>query len=318
MGLMSKIEDLIDKGTMLHERFRVKERIGQGGFGQVYRGLDLQKNGEPVAIKTEMRMTRSASHDPRRLIIEKDVLVRLRGKRHIPVVYASGKCDNGCPYVVMQFLSDNLDSLRSKRENRRFSLSTTVRATQQVLMGLEYLHREGFIHRDLKPGNTCIGKLDPRTVYIIDFGMCRRFYYPDKGKWRKPRSRCHFRGTYRYASLRTHQKVETGPSDDLECWVYSFVEIGIKSLPWCNTSDYDSITFMKKDTSISELCGQAPKSVRRFARMVFETPFNQFPDYVALHHALRKSLPSDHEYVRKYDWEMDGNDGDAVSDKSYK
>ncbi|CAD5230554.1 unnamed protein product [Bursaphelenchus xylophilus] len=313
MGQMSKIGDLIERNTMLQERFRVMERVGQGGFGQVYRGIDLQRAGDPVAIKTEMRMHRYAQHDPRRLIIEKDVLVRLRGKRHIPNVYASGKCENGCPYVVMQFLGNNLDSLRCSRETRRFSMSTTIRASQQVLMGLEYLHRQGFVHRDMKPGNTCIGKKDPRTVYIIDFGMCRRFYYPEKGVWRKPRTRAHFRGTYRYASVRTHLKKETGPADDLESWIYSFVEMGVKSVPWCNSGEEET-TAMKKNIPLKELCRGAPNGFLKFAKLVFATPFDTFPNYQALHQALRSALISDHEYVRKYDWEMDGNDIDAMSE----
>lgn len=94
-------------------------------------------------------------------------------QRHIPNLMASGKAENGCPFIVMQILGANLDSLRGKRPRRRFTLSTTVRASHQVVLGLEYLHLQGFIHRDLKPGNTCIGRTEPRTVYLIDFGGCK-------------------------------------------------------------------------------------------------------------------------------------------------
>lgn len=81
---MSKLGDLLEPDTLLHERFKVLQRIGEGGFGQVYLGVDIFRNGEQVAIKTEMRHSSKASHDPRRLIIEKDVLVRLRGKVPYP------------------------------------------------------------------------------------------------------------------------------------------------------------------------------------------------------------------------------------------
>jgi len=67
-------------------------------------------------------------------------------------------------------------------------------------------------------GNFAIGRpedKDHRTIYVLDFGMCRKYRTP-KGELRYPRQQCEFRGTVRYASLNCHNGKEMGRMDDLE------------------------------------------------------------------------------------------------------
>ena len=110
--------------------------IGQGSFGQIFRGSDTAKDNRNVAIKVEPKYCNDQSNDPRRLVIECKVLVEIRGKRHIPLMYASGKSASGNPFIVMQYLGDNLTTLRKQRPQQKFSKSTSFRVAQQVIIWL--------------------------------------------------------------------------------------------------------------------------------------------------------------------------------------
>ncbi|KAI6195874.1 hypothetical protein M3Y94_01040600 [Aphelenchoides besseyi] len=242
---MDKIGDLIPTDDLLRRRYYVIRRLDQGTYGQVFLGRKVCGTQHMVAVKAERRFGKFTDFDPRRLVIEQKVLILLRGKPHIPVIYASGKSKKKRPYIVMSLLGSSLWDLQREQADNCLSLHTTIRASQQVLCGLQYLHEVGYVHRDLKPNNTCVGKKDPQTVYIIDFGMCRRFVLPN-GKKRPPRKRPEIRCTYRYASIRMHERVECGPSDDIQCWLYAIVELHKDKLPWKLLDDCEEIFKMKK------------------------------------------------------------------------
>ncbi|KAI6227744.1 Protein kinase domain-containing protein [Aphelenchoides fujianensis] len=316
MGKLAKIPDLLPPNSLLHNRFLVVKRLGSGGFGQasvplsVFRGRDLGRK-KFVAIKSEIRFRNPNDGDPRRLIIEQKVLIALRGKRHIPLIFASGKSETSNPYIVMMLLGETLDDLRTKRESRRFSLSTTIRASQQLLVGLEYLHNAGFIHRDLKPCNACVGNKDPRSVYIIDFGMCRQIVID--GQRRPARRKAHFRGTYRYASARMHAKKECGPADDVISWLYSMIEMHVGVLPWAQVGDHMRIHSIKKEIPLGVLCRGMPPPFEASCEYVIALAADEPVDYDRVHTLWRSCLSSVAEYTRRFDWEESDEGIDALS-----
>lgn len=91
-----------------------------------------------------------------------------------------------------------------------------------MLTGLRHLHEAGYLHRDVKPGNCCIGYYNQSEVYVLDFGMTRPFRNAD-GTIRTAREYAGFRGTVRYASPNVHKRLETGPGDDLVSLLYAIV-----------------------------------------------------------------------------------------------
>ena len=100
----------------------------------------------------------------------------------------------------------------------------------------------GYLHRDVKPGNYTIGRVElneQRKVYILDFGMCRKFTN-DQGIIRKPRAAAGFRGTVRYAPISCHMQRELCRKDDVEVWVYMQVELTTGNLPWKNVQDMNA------------------------------------------------------------------------------
>lgn len=72
----------------------------------------------------------------------------------------------------------NLWDLRVERRQQRFTLNTALKAAEQCLECIEHLHKIGFLHRDIKPGNFAIGRPENNehhTIFMLDFGLCRQF-----------------------------------------------------------------------------------------------------------------------------------------------
>lgn len=143
------------------------KKIGGGGFGEIYEGLDLITR-EQVALKVE-----SARQPKQVLKMEVAVLKKLQGKEHICRYGESSRICRvvtnvrvisdrfiGCGrndrfnYVVMQLQGRNLAELRRAQPRAAFSLSTTLRLGLQILKAIESIHSVGFLHRDIKPVST--------------------------------------------------------------------------------------------------------------------------------------------------------------------
>lgn len=79
----------------------------------------------------------------------------------------------------------------------------------------------------------CVGRApnDLRSLYILDWGLCRRFMN-DQGKIHRPRVRAAFRGTPRYASANALNDIDQGRVDDMWSWMFTIVELTAGRLPW--------------------------------------------------------------------------------------
>lgn len=105
--------------------------------------------------------------------------------------------------MVMEALGPSLDSLHEFC-GREFSEVTLALVGIQCVRRLEWIHSKGFIHRDIKPENFLIGsKAKEDTIFIIDFGLAKRFIDPKSGQhiaFKKHRGNF---GTLRFCSLRS-------------------------------------------------------------------------------------------------------------------
>uniref|UniRef100_A0A1I7T3M3 Protein kinase domain-containing protein n=1 Tax=Caenorhabditis tropicalis TaxID=1561998 RepID=A0A1I7T3M3_9PELO len=232
----------LDRNTLLgkNETFMIVKLIAGGGFGQVFSAVNLETN-EEVAVKVE----RATSNDSQRMILESRVLDDMLGVKYFPTVYYIGPHQN-YNYIVMQMLGRNLGDIRKLLPNRKISIHSAIRIGIQIVDALSLLHSKGWLHRDLKPTNCCLG-LDEkrRTVYLVDFGMSRK-YRNDDGSLRESRHYCGFRGTTRYCSYRMHDRREQGPVDDLWCLYYSMAELIEGFLPWKDVESPDEMAMTKK------------------------------------------------------------------------
>jgi serine/threonine-protein kinase len=159
---------------ILADRYRVDEVIGQGGMAQVHRGYDLTL-GREVAIKIlDPELARDTTFRTR-FRMEAQAASRMSHPSIVRVFdagdpgSASGARAGDEPYIVMELVHGTL--LKDIIAKGPVSVADAVRYADGILEALEYSHRAGVVHRDIKPGNVMI--TEAGTVKVMDFGIAR-------------------------------------------------------------------------------------------------------------------------------------------------
>ncbi|CAH1960187.1 unnamed protein product [Acanthoscelides obtectus] len=291
-------EDLLEPGHVIKERWKILKKIGGGGFGEIYEGLDL-KTREQIALKVE-----SARQAKQVLKMEVAVLKKLQGKDHVCRFVGCGRNDR-FNYVVMQLQGRNLAELRRSQPKSAFSLSTTLRLGLQILEAIESIHSVGFLHRDIKPSNFSMGRLpyNSRKVYMLDFGLARQ-YITASGEVRPPRAAAGFRGTVRYASVNAHKNREMGRHDDLWSLFYMLVEFVNGQLPWKKVKDKEQVGIMKEKYDHRLLLKHLPSDLKQFLEHIQSLEYADKPDYQMLISLFERCIKRRGvEVSDTFDWE---------------
>lgn len=148
-------------------RYLVTGRIGRGGMGMVYRGLDEALERE-VAIKTLTIEGTLDEESRKRFEIEAKAAAKLQHP-NILTVFELGE-DRGVPFIAMELLPGaDLETLL--RSGDALLLEEKLEVAIQICRGLAYAHEHRIVHRDIKPSNIRI--LDDGTAKIMDFGIAK-------------------------------------------------------------------------------------------------------------------------------------------------
>ena len=253
---MEKKTDII-----VAQKYRLIKKIGSGAFGEVFSAIDII-DGSPVAVKLEH--INNAKHQSQ-LILEAKWYRNLQGIDGVPLYYWNG-VEGEFNVLVIQQLGSSLEELLNKCK-RTFTLKTTLMLADQMITRIEQIHGKGLIHRDIKPDNFLTGCGEKsNTIYIIDFGLVKRYKDP-KTKTHIPfKSNKRLTGTARYCSINTHMGIEQSRRDDMEGLGYCFVYFMKGELPWQGIKaddkklKYDKIMDKKMSTPIEVLCKDLPSN----------------------------------------------------------
>ncbi|WP_438354784.1 Stk1 family PASTA domain-containing Ser/Thr kinase [Microbacterium sp. CJ88] len=160
---------------VLSGRYRVDELIGRGGMATVYRGYDLTL-GRDVAIKILKHELANDNSFRTRFRLEAQAASRMAHPTIVRVFDAGEDSQVGpdgvahpVPYIVMELVHGSL--LKDIISTGPVSVDDTVRYVDGILEALEYSHRAGVVHRDIKPGNVMV--TDAGQVKVMDFGIAR-------------------------------------------------------------------------------------------------------------------------------------------------
>ncbi len=164
------------------ENYRIDALLGQGGMGAVYRGFDVNL-ARPVALKIMHRQFASQPEFQRRFLQEAQAAARLGDHPSIVNTY-NFAARQGLYYMVMEFvpgasLGGYIKHLRD--QNQVVRLSETLLILAQVADALGFAHRNGVIHRDVKPDNVLLKPIDeqdrdedlPVRAIVTDFGLAK-------------------------------------------------------------------------------------------------------------------------------------------------
>lgn len=149
-------------------KYQIVARIGAGGFGTVFRAWD------PVIKRSVAIKVCDAGRDVHARFLRE---AELAGGLHHPNITTVYECgvEGKTPYLVQEYLEgEDLSDLIARKDP--MALSEKVKILVGVALGLEYAHRAGVVHRDVKPANLRV--LENRLVKIMDFGIAKALDSP--------------------------------------------------------------------------------------------------------------------------------------------
>ena len=279
-----------DKKNLIFGKYKLTKIIGSGSFGYVYEGINVIDN-KKVAVKVENK-------EKGLNLLEKEsfYLYNLKGVG-LPEVISfgySGKYN----ILVQSLLGESLGRIFYKNKNT-FSLKDICMFSIQILHRIEHVHSKYIIHRDIKPENFLIGNPDKYLIYIIDFGLSKKYKSSRTNKHVQFRLTKKFTGTARYASLNAIRGAEQSRRDDLEAIGYMLLFFFSNGkLPWQGVSckakaeKYSKIYYMKKTLDFDDFCKNMPKEIITYMLYCRELDFEQKPDYNYLRGLFENVLKS--------------------------
>ncbi|MBI2373619.1 MAG: protein kinase [Deltaproteobacteria bacterium] len=155
---------------VIADRYRIEEKIAEGGMGVVYRATQLQLNRR-VALKT---LRPKLLHDPRverRFCVEAEALARIRHGSTV-TIHDYGSTSDGLLYIVMEYLEGKTLS-KLILEEGPLPFARILLIGLQVARALRAAHNEGILHRDLKPANIIVTRDEESRdeAKVVDFGL---------------------------------------------------------------------------------------------------------------------------------------------------
>lgn len=185
----------------------IEASIASGGFGTVYRAGRTEPYVEHVAIKLLHRDYLAAPAIVKWAISEMQALSDLRHPHIVSQLYAN-LSPAGEPYIVMEYI-DGV-SLDTYCDVNQLSIKARLQLFQKVCEAVEFAHRHGWVHRDLKPGNILVTK--DGTPKLLDFGIAKLIGPgPSQGQTRTR----DIVGTPEYMSPEQFTGREIGPTTDV-------------------------------------------------------------------------------------------------------
>jgi serine/threonine-protein kinase len=151
-------------------RYRIEGRLGAGGMSTVFRAHD-QVLERPVAVKLLAEHLAEDEAFVARFRREALAAARLQHPNIVQVFDSGQDASSARHYIVMEFV-EGPSCADLLREHRMFDADDTVRIVRDACHGLDYAHRAGVIHRDVKPGNLLVAS-ESGTTKLADFGIAK-------------------------------------------------------------------------------------------------------------------------------------------------
>jgi serine/threonine protein kinase len=271
-------------GTLFADRYRLERRLGVGGMATVQLAMDTRLERH-VAVKLLAEHLAADSNFVSRFRREALAAARLVHPNIVQVFDFGSEETTGRQYIVMEFV-DGPSCAEILRELGRLEPDDAVSILTQACRGLDYAHRNGVVHRDVKPGNLLRSR-DAGQVKLADFGIAKAAEHSDMTKVGS------VLGTAAYLSPEQARGEPAGPASDL----YALGVVSYQLLAGRLPFDAASLTDLarQQDTTspppLHELDPGIPRALSLVvAHALARNPDDRFPDAGAMEKALGDSL----------------------------
>lgn len=168
---------LLDEESELGERpgtqigpYRLEARLGEGGFGAVWRATQETPVRRTVALKI-IKLGMDTRAVVARFAAERQALAMMEHP-HIARVFDAGATATGRPYFVMELVEGT--TITRHCRDQRLTIRARLQLFLQVCAAVQHAHQKGIVHRDLKPSNVLVTTADSvARVKVIDFGVAK-------------------------------------------------------------------------------------------------------------------------------------------------
>ena len=272
---------------LIFGKFELLRKIGEGSFGIVYLAMNV-RTMELVAIKLE------PLSNPALFLKTEAIYLFMLKDVGIPKLKGFGK-NRKYNILVETLLGDSLSSLM-KKYNMHMPLKDTLMIAIQVIERLEYLHSKFLIHRDIKPENFLIGYDDPYIIYLIDFGLCKKYRSTRTGNHIKFSVLKRTTGTPIYASVSIMKGNQVSRRDDFESIAYMLIYLMKGILPWSlvkgktKAEKFRKIYQMKILCTPEKLCEGLPNEIMEFLIYCKNLHFEEEPKYEYCYSLFNRAL----------------------------
>jgi eukaryotic-like serine/threonine-protein kinase len=163
------------QGQVIAGRYTLREALGEGGMGTVYRADQTEPVKRQVALKL-IKIGINSRVVLARFDAERQALA-LMDHPNIARVYDGGTTETGQPFFVMELVRG--EPITTYCDRHRLQVSARLELFVAACQAVQHAHQKGIIHRDLKPSNIMVTEVDGRpTPKVIDFGVAKATDFP--------------------------------------------------------------------------------------------------------------------------------------------
>jgi eukaryotic-like serine/threonine-protein kinase len=273
--------------TAVAGRYELENRLGAGGMSTVFRARDTVLE-RPVAVKLLAEHLAEDEAFVARFRREALAAAKLQHPNIVQVFDSGEDKESGRHYIVMEYV-EGQSCADLLRQHQMFDAEDTVRIIRDACQGLDYAHRAGVVHRDVKPGNLLVSN-ETGTTKLADFGIAKA---AEQTRITQVGS---VLGTAAYLSPEQAAGEEAGPASD----IYSLGVCAYQFLAGRLPHEYGSLTelALKQQQDqvgpITEARPDVPSELDRAVRVCLERdPRHRYPNALELAAALETGLHGD-------------------------
>ena len=295
-----KIPNKTDLNKIIFGKYEIIKKIGQSSYSSVFLGKYINKKNY-VAIKVQDKNAFVSE-------LEKEAYYQylLRGFG-IPKILSFGK-NRKYNILVETLLGKTIYEYFTKNKNANTKMKDLCMVAIQIIDRIQYLHSKNIIHQDIKPENFLVGNPDTSIIYIIDFGLSKKYRSSRTGKLFSFSKNNKFYGTMNFSSINAMKGYQMSRRDDMISIGYMLIYLINGKLPWSilekgKLERFRKILSIKSNTTNEELCKYLPIEFYEYMNYVKSLKFEEKPNYIYLRKLFLSVLDKmNDKYDLKFSW----------------